>query len=101
MIKMKLLKIERVKDVWNKKAANKMKLTIIKSENNWLNEIHNSFDKLDKLTEIAWEIQKKKVLFSEREGESLLKETKRSGKMRGNKRCLLQTRRIVYIEFEK
>ena len=52
-------------------------------------EIHNSFDKLDKLTEIAWEIQKEKVLFSKREIEftkSFLKDRRRgnlSGKMSG------------------
>jgi hypothetical protein len=34
MIKRKLLEMERVKEVWNKYAANKIKLTIIKSENN-------------------------------------------------------------------
>ena len=34
MIKRKLLEIDRVNEVWNKYAANKIKLTIIKSENN-------------------------------------------------------------------
>ncbi len=74
MIKMKLLEMKRVKEVWNEYAANKIKLTIMKSENNWLKLkfiIHNSFDKLDELTEIIWEIQKENVLFSEREEESL------------------------------
>ena len=42
-----------------------------------------------------------KVLFFEWEGESLLKETKRSGKMSGNKPFLLQTRRIVHIKLGK
>ena len=54
-----MLKIDRVKEVWNKKATNKIKLTIIKSENNWLKLkfiIH--LINLDKLKEIAWEIQK-------------------------------------------
>ena len=54
-----MLEIDRVKEVWNKKAANKIKLTIIKSENNWLKLkfiIH--LINLDKLKEIAWEIQK-------------------------------------------
>ena len=36
MIKRKLLEIDRVKEVWNKQAANKIKLTIIKFENNLL-----------------------------------------------------------------
>jgi hypothetical protein len=34
MIKMKLLEMKRVKEVWNEYAANKIKLTIMKSENN-------------------------------------------------------------------
>ena len=34
MIKMKLFEMERVKEVWNEYAANKIKLTIIKSEDN-------------------------------------------------------------------
>jgi hypothetical protein len=33
MIKMKLLEMDRVKAVWNKYAANKIIVTIIKSEN--------------------------------------------------------------------
>ena len=36
MIKRKLLEIDRVNEVWNKYATNKIKLTIIKSENNCL-----------------------------------------------------------------
>jgi hypothetical protein len=36
MTKRKLLKIERIKEAWNKYAASKIKLTIIKSENNLL-----------------------------------------------------------------
>ena len=44
---------------------------------------------------------KEKISLFEREGESLLKETKRSGKMSDTKRCLLQTRNIVYIELKK
>ena len=36
MIKRKLLEINRVNEVWNKYIANKIKLTIIKSENNWM-----------------------------------------------------------------
>jgi hypothetical protein len=34
MIKMKLLEIDREKAVWNRYAANKIIVTIIKSENN-------------------------------------------------------------------
>ena len=34
MIKMKLLEMKRVKEVWNEYTANKIKLTIIKSEDN-------------------------------------------------------------------
>ena len=34
MINRKLLEIDRVHEVWNKQAANKIKLTIVKSENN-------------------------------------------------------------------
>jgi hypothetical protein len=36
MIKMKLLEIERVKEVWNEYTTNKLKLTIMKSKNNLL-----------------------------------------------------------------
>ena len=36
MIKMKLLEMERVKEIWNKQAVNKIILTITKSENNLL-----------------------------------------------------------------
>ena len=34
MIKKKLLEIDRVNEVWNKQATNKIKLIIVKSENN-------------------------------------------------------------------
>ena len=72
MIKRKLLEINRVNEVWNKYIANKIKLTIIKSENNWMKlKFIIQLLNLDKLLEIAWEIQKENVLFSEREGESL------------------------------
>ena len=36
MIKMKLLEMDRVKAVCNNYATNKIIVTIIKSENNWL-----------------------------------------------------------------
>ena len=42
--------------------------------------------------------KREKVLFCEREGESFLKERKET--KRCQKRCLLQTKRIVYIELE-
>ena len=70
IIKMKLLEMDRVKAIWNKYAANKIIVTIMKSENIWLK--WNSFDKLVELTEMSWEIIWKiqeKVLFSERERE--------------------------------
>ena len=64
--------MDRVKTIWNKYAANKIIVTIMKSENIWLK--WNSFDKLVELTEMSWEITWKiqeKVLFSEKEGGSL------------------------------
>ena len=71
---MKLLEMNRVKAVWNKYAANKIIVTIMKSENIWLK--WNSFDRFDELTEISWlkltwVIQREEVCFSEKEGESL------------------------------
>jgi hypothetical protein len=72
MIKMKLLEIDRVKAVWNRYAANKIIVTMIKSENIWLK--WNSFDKLWKLTEMSWEITweiQEKVFFSGKGGDSL------------------------------
>ena len=63
-------------------------------------EIHNSFDKLDKLTEIAWEIQKGEgfvLLEGGREFTKSFLKDRRSG----NKLYLLQTKRIVYTELEK
>ena len=47
MIKMKLLEMDRVKAVWNKYAANKIIVTIMKFENIWLK--WNSFDDLENL----------------------------------------------------
>ena len=63
---MKLLEMDRVKAVWNRYAANKIILIMIKSENIWLN--WNSFDDIENLQmtwEITWEIQEK-VSFSEK-----------------------------------
>ena len=74
MIKMKLLKMDRVKAVWNKYAANKIPVTIIKF---WRAMIEtkiyliNFENKLIKMPlEITWEIQEK-VLFPVREGKCL------------------------------
>ena len=73
MIKMKLLEMDRVKAVWNKYAANKIIVTIIKSWKAMIEtEIYliNFENKLTDDFEIAWKIQEK-VLFTGREGKCL------------------------------
>ena len=74
MIKMKLLEMDRVKAVWNKYAANKITVTIIKSWRAMIEtEIYiiNFENKLTEMPlEITWEIQEK-VLFVGREGKCL------------------------------
>ena len=72
---MKLLEMDRVKAVWNEYAANKIIVTIIKSENNWLKlkfiiHLINLKTYRDNLI-WNWLEKYKRSLFSEREGESL------------------------------
>ena len=71
---MKLLEIDKVKAVWNKYAANKITVTIIKSWKAMLEtEIYliNFENRLTEMPlEITWETQEK-VLFAGREGKCL------------------------------